>query len=215
MTISHAIKCNDRESWATFRSNRKSDNKKLLRFGNFCTESHVSMHVAAGPTQYPYKSNGGYSSEPERNYDSDYSVKYKAVDRRHNPSTENANRYANDFSLISYENVYSRLCRIWNANMRNAFGNVVVSVEAIPLLEMPFRLLSHGKQFGKLLQCYQAFEMRILADEKLQKWRQKHCFSTQIAAYRLHSSASKLNWNLAKATIASVQKNEFVFSFSK
>lgn len=37
--------------------------------------------------QYPYKSNNGYTSEPERNYDSDYSIKYKTLDRRRNPST--------------------------------------------------------------------------------------------------------------------------------
>lgn len=37
--------------------------------------------------QYPYKSSNGYTSEPERNYDSDYSIKYKTLDRRRNPST--------------------------------------------------------------------------------------------------------------------------------
>lgn len=38
--------------------------------------------------QYPYKtSSNGYASEPERNYDSDYAVKYKTLDRRRNQSS--------------------------------------------------------------------------------------------------------------------------------
>lgn len=50
---------------------------------------------------YPYKSNNGYTSEPERNYDSDYSIKYKTLDRRRNPSTGSSyEQYV--FSLLSH-----------------------------------------------------------------------------------------------------------------
>lgn len=38
------------------------------------------------PARIPYKSNG-YMSEPEPNYDSDYSIKYQTLDRRRTPST--------------------------------------------------------------------------------------------------------------------------------
>ncbi|XP_052872755.1 uncharacterized protein LOC128278129 [Anopheles cruzii] len=34
---------------------------------------------------YPYKSPGGYQSEPEPNYDSDYTIKYSTLDRRRTP----------------------------------------------------------------------------------------------------------------------------------
>lgn len=50
---------------------------------HWCTQ-HTHTHTG----QYPYKSSNGYASEPERNYSSDYSIKYKTLDRRRNPSSE-------------------------------------------------------------------------------------------------------------------------------
>ncbi|XP_055704266.1 uncharacterized protein LOC129802464 isoform X15 [Phlebotomus papatasi] len=44
-----------------------------------------TIHKAKDDGRYPYKANG-YMSEPEPNYDSDYSFKYSTLDRRRTPS---------------------------------------------------------------------------------------------------------------------------------
>ncbi|XP_055320591.1 sorbin and SH3 domain-containing protein 1 isoform X24 [Sitodiplosis mosellana] len=55
--------------------------------------------------QYPYKtSTNGYASEPERNYNSDYSIKYKTLDRRRNPSSENTLPNPMKSTNVSYKN---------------------------------------------------------------------------------------------------------------
>lgn len=61
---------------------------------------------------YPYKSSG-YQSEPEPNYDSDYTIKYSTLDRRRTPTALNPNSYSrwvNTFRTFTGQN---QLLRRW------------------------------------------------------------------------------------------------------
>ncbi|GAB0098168.1 SH3 domain-containing protein [Sergentomyia squamirostris] len=49
-------------------------------------DEYMTVRYKTRRGRYPYKSNG-YMSEPEPNYDSDYSFKYSTLDRRRTPST--------------------------------------------------------------------------------------------------------------------------------
>uniref|UniRef100_A0A1B0DR31 Uncharacterized protein n=1 Tax=Phlebotomus papatasi TaxID=29031 RepID=A0A1B0DR31_PHLPP len=48
-------------------------------------DEYVTVRYKTRRGRYPYKANG-YMSEPEPNYDSDYSFKYSTLDRRRTPS---------------------------------------------------------------------------------------------------------------------------------
>lgn len=79
-----------------------------LKFFLWFFEHDIDANAA--PAQYPYKANGGYASEPERNYDSDHSIKYKTLDRRHNQSS---NRYVTNSGAnrTQRKKNISNLCR--------------------------------------------------------------------------------------------------------
>lgn len=71
---------------------------KILNTLSFRTHIHIHLHIYTG--QYPYHSStNGYASEPERNYNSNYSIKYKTLDRRRNPSSE---KYVTIFGFAYY-----------------------------------------------------------------------------------------------------------------
>lgn len=87
---------------------------------------------------YPYKSNNGYTSEPERNYDSDYSIKYKTLDRRRNPSTGSSyEQYV--FSLLSHPEArfffyffFLRLAIVFRAqNTRTKWHSIISQIMQI------------------------------------------------------------------------------------
>lgn len=62
-----------------------------------------------GAGRYPYKANG-YMSEPEPNYDSDYSFKYSTLDRRRTPSA--GSQY--DDRLVKFMWIAPKCTDHWN-----------------------------------------------------------------------------------------------------
>lgn len=64
-------------------SNKNKLSLQLQLTNGLFSEYFLTMCYFSG--RYPYKSSG-YLSEPEPNYDSDYSIKYNTLDRRRLPS---------------------------------------------------------------------------------------------------------------------------------
>ncbi|XP_055624328.1 uncharacterized protein LOC129767448 isoform X4 [Toxorhynchites rutilus septentrionalis] len=56
-------------------------------------DDFVTVRYKTRRGNYPYKSSG-YQSEPEPNYDSDYTIKYSTLDRRRTPTALNPNSYS-------------------------------------------------------------------------------------------------------------------------
>ncbi|XP_058460022.1 uncharacterized protein LOC131435823 isoform X2 [Malaya genurostris] len=56
-------------------------------------DDFVTVRYKTRRGNYPYKS-AGYQSEPEPNYDSDYTIKYSTLDRRRTPTSLNPNSYS-------------------------------------------------------------------------------------------------------------------------
>lgn len=57
-------------------------------------DDFVTVRYKTRRGHFPYKSSGGYQSEPEPNYDSDYTIKYSTLDRRRTPTALNPNSYS-------------------------------------------------------------------------------------------------------------------------
>ncbi|XP_039446084.1 uncharacterized protein LOC120425567 isoform X3 [Culex pipiens pallens] len=57
-------------------------------------DDFVTVRYKTRRGNFPYKSSGGYQSEPEPNYDSDYTIKYSTLDRRRTPTALNPNSYS-------------------------------------------------------------------------------------------------------------------------
>ncbi|XP_053689650.1 sorbin and SH3 domain-containing protein 1 isoform X2 [Sabethes cyaneus] len=56
-------------------------------------DDFVTVRYKTRRGNFPYKSSG-YQSEPEPNYDSDYTIKYSTLDRRRTPTVLNPNSYS-------------------------------------------------------------------------------------------------------------------------
>nr|XP_029733484.1 uncharacterized protein LOC109398403 isoform X3 [Aedes albopictus] len=54
---------------------------------------YQTLHKAQNDGNFPYKTSG-YQSEPEPNYDSDYTIKYSTLDRRRTPTALNPTSYS-------------------------------------------------------------------------------------------------------------------------
>lgn len=66
---------------------------RILITLNFINSFEI-LYIPIYAGRYPYKSSNGYMSEPEPNYDSDYSLKYNTLDRRRTPSA--SSQYENN-----------------------------------------------------------------------------------------------------------------------
>uniref|UniRef100_A0A2M3ZM22 Putative sorbin and sh3 domain-containing protein n=1 Tax=Anopheles braziliensis TaxID=58242 RepID=A0A2M3ZM22_9DIPT len=80
------------------------------------------FYIMMTSTGYPYKSSG-YQSEPEPNYDSDYTIKYSTLDRRRTPIGLSPTSY-NKFNTQQQTTQYNQPIKSGTTSYKNHPGRI-------------------------------------------------------------------------------------------